>query len=251
MSHMYPQATVGEFEHVRGVVDSFLNPAYAAGWVGAWAVDKHVGSRIAPQFGVANVVDIPADYGMNIHVLYTRRTRTGRRAPDSAPPQAFEGDPDMLAGRLIDEGADPEAVAILRRWIFVRKVTEQALEAPVESRELSRRHGGVRVKWRLLLQVVDAAPGEQSYCCRLCPRERRPEYKNAPDVLRHLKRDHFGISVACQYWSVPWSRSAAFGVGRDPSYEMLIFLSSGHKFFRRAEMYRHTRGCKRRPAGGL
>lgn len=193
---IYSQATVGNFEYVFGAVDDVMNPANA-GLGRRLDHGPHLGNNITPYLGV---IDIPANYGMNINVLYTRRTRTGRRAPVSAPPQAFEGDPDVLAVRLIDEGADPEVVNIMRRWIFVLKVTEQALEAPIESRELSSRHGGIKVKWRLLLQVTEGTTGEQSYCCRLCPLERRPEYKNAPDVLRHLKRDHFGFSVACQYW---------------------------------------------------
>ena len=199
---IYPQTTVGDFEYVCGAVDGFVDPANAVDWVGAWAAtDLRLGRNMAPYTGAPDVVDVPADYGININILFTRRTRTGRRAPVGVPPQAFEGDPDVLAVRLIGEGADPEAVDIMRRWIFVSRVTEQALEGPIKSRELSVRHGGVRVKWRLLLQVTGVVPGEeQSFCCRLCPMERRPEYKNASDVLRHLKRDHFGFSVACQYW---------------------------------------------------
>ena len=199
----YPPAIVNKLCGMLEAVDNFPNPANAAPApdnFGAWAIVPRFESNRAPHLGVTSMVDIYANYGMRFNVPYIRRTKTGRRAPVSAPPQAFEGDPDALASRLISEGADPDVVDIIRRWIFVVTVTEQALKAPIESRELSLRHGGVRVNWQLLLQVTGAIPGEQSYCCRLCPLERRPEYKNEPDVLRHLKRDHFGLSATCQYW---------------------------------------------------
>jgi hypothetical protein len=200
----YPPATMGNLESSPEVADRFLNfadPVLAADCIGASAIDPHFKSNAAPHLGVANMVDITSNYGRRFTLPYIRRTTTGRRAPVSAPPQDFEGDPEVLAFRLIREGADPDAVDIIRRWIFVPNVTEQALRAPIKSRELSLRHGGVKLNWQMLLQVTEeAASGEQSYCCRLCPPERRPEYKNAPDGLRHLKRDHFGLSVACQYW---------------------------------------------------
>ena len=201
---VYPPSIVGELDFVPGAVDWFTNPANPAAEVdqiGAWPTDQRLEGNIAPHLGGIHMVDISGTYGMKIKTVpYIRRTKTGRKAPVRAPPQAFEGDPDVLAARLIFEGADPDAVDTLRRWIFVAKVTEQELKAPIESRELSLRHGGVRVKWHLLLQVTGVIAGEQSYCCRLCPLEHRPEYKNERDVLRHLKRDHFGFSVACQYW---------------------------------------------------
>ena len=199
----YPPTTVGNIGSVPEATDRFLNVANsvpAADRIGAWAIDPRFESNEAPHLGVENMVDIPANYGVGFTFPYIRRTKTGRRAPVSAPPQVFESDPNVLAYRLISEGADPDVVDILLRWIFVPNVTEQALKAPIESRELSMRYGGVKVKWQLLLQVTEAVPGDQSYCCRLCPPERRPEYKNAPDAFRHLKRDHFGLSVACQYW---------------------------------------------------
>lgn len=208
----YPPTAVGNLGCVAEVADRPLNlasSAPAADRIGAWVIDPRFESNVGQYLGVKKMVDIPASYGMRFTLPYIRRTKTGRRAPVSAPPQAFEGDADVLAFRLISEGADPDVVDILRRWIFVPKVTEQALRAPIESRELSLRHGGVKVKWQLLLQVTEAVPGDQSYCCRLCPPERRPEYKNAPDALRHLKRDHFGLSVACQYWCVRSPTSTA------------------------------------------
>jgi len=190
---------------VPGTADGFMNPANLAAAVDLvrpWAIDTRLGCNVAPYFRVPKMGDMPisANYWIGLSIPYIRRTRTGRRAPVSGPPQTFEGRPDVLATRLADEGADPDAVDLIRRVIFVTGVTEDALTAPIKSHELSLRHGGVRKKWQLLLQVTDMARGAKSYCCRLCPEERRPEYKKSADGLRHLKRDHFGISVACQYW---------------------------------------------------
>ena len=216
----YPPTAVDDLGSVPEVADrppNFANSAPAADRIGAWVMDPHFESNVGSHLGSTKMVDISANYGMRFILPYIRRTKTGRRAPVSAPPQAFEGDADVLAFRLISEGADPDVVDILRRWIFVPRVTEQALRAPIESRELSLRYGGVKVKWQLLLQVTEAIPGDQSYCCRLCPPERRPEYKNAPDALRHLKRDHFGLSVACQYWCVVSPKSTALRGGHDRS----------------------------------
>ena len=190
---------------VPGTVDEFMNTANRAAVVervGPWGIDPGLGCDAAPYLGVMKKGDMPisANYGIGLSFPYIRRTKTGRRAPVCGPPQTFEGRPDVLATRLAGEGADPGAVDLIRRVIFVAEVTEEALSAPIESRELSLKYGGVRRKWQLLLKVIDVGPGAKSYCCRLCPQERRPEYKNAADSLRHLKRDHFGISVACQYW---------------------------------------------------
>ena len=151
--------------------------------------------------GISRALNTPSAVpsGQRASAPDIRRTRTGRRAV-SRPPQAYEGDTHVLTYRLLNEGADPDVVDIIRYSIFGLRVTERALKAPIESRELSLRHGGVKLNWHLLLQVKKATAGNQSYCCRVCPPERRPEYKNAPDALRHLERDHFGLSVVCQYW---------------------------------------------------
>ena len=191
---------------VPGAVDGYLNTGNQAEVVerAGRAIDPRSGCDMAPYLGLMETGDthISANYGIGFSFPYIRRTKTGRRAPVRGPPQTFEGCPDILARRLADEGADPDAVDLIRRDIFVGEVTEEALTAPIESRELSLKYGGVRKKWQLLLQVTDIAPepDSKSYCCRLCPQELRPEHKYAADGLRHLKRDHFGMAVACQYW---------------------------------------------------
>ena len=201
--HEYPPAVIDNLGGTPGTVGWFMNPetlSVAADRVDHWAIDLSLGCNMAPRVEVMRVQGLPADYTLGSNAPYTRRTKTGRRANVSGPPQIFEGSPYVLATRLAYEGADPDAVDLIRCVIFVVEVTEKALTAPIKSRKLSLKYGGVRRNWHLLLQVIEIAGGVKSYCCRLCPQERRPEYKNAADGLRHLKRDHFGMSVACQYW---------------------------------------------------
>ncbi len=234
---------------VPRTVDGFMDTGNQAEDVGraGRAINPCSGCDMAPYLGLMEEGDMPisANYGIGFSFPYIRRTKTGRRAPVCGPPQPFEGCPDILATRLADEGADPDAVDLIRRDIFEGEVTEEALKAPIKSRELSLKYGGVRRKWQLLLQVTVIAPDGKSYCCRLCPQERRPEHKYAADGLRHLKRDHFGMAVACQYWYV--SRSQ-FSPESEPLTDL---LNSGHEFFRNAEKNRHVRGCKKRPAMGF
>lgn len=201
--HEYPPTLISSLGSVSGTVDLSINPTNpvaAADQVGAWAIDQSLGRNMALHLENMRGGGRPARYDARCNVPYTRRTRTGRRAPIGGPPQAFEGVLAVLTARLITEGADLDAVDLIRRVIFVDEVTERALTARITSHELSLKYGGVRKKWQLLLQATELAPGLNSFCCRLCPQERRPEYKNAVDGLRHLKRDHFGFSVACQCW---------------------------------------------------
>jgi hypothetical protein len=122
-----------------------------------------------------------------------------KTSPGSLTPQDYEDDINTLSTRLILEGADPEAVDIMCSVILVEGVSEEALTARIQSREPCTKYGGVKVVWRLLLAVT-TKDGMRSHCCRLCLGGCRPEYQNAPDALRHLKRDHFGFSIACNHW---------------------------------------------------
>jgi hypothetical protein len=203
--HVCLPTTANDLGSAPRTVNRSVNPtnlAAAGDGIGPRAVGPRLECNMAPYLEVPKEGDMPvsANYGIGFSIPYIRRTKTGRRAPVCGPPQTFEGHPDVLTARLADEGADPDAVDLIRRVIFVDEVTEGALTAPIKSRELSLKYGGVRKKWQLLLQVTNTEPGVKSHCCRLCPLERRPEYKNASDGLRHLKRDHFGICVECEYW---------------------------------------------------
>ena len=81
--------------------------------------------------------------------------------------------------------------------------------APITTYEKWSEYNGATRVWQLLLVAKEAMPGETSYCCRLCPETRRPEYKHKRDAVRHFKKNHFGFAKACIYWLVPaWVETA-------------------------------------------
>ena len=179
MNATAPMGGVGLFD--AGPMVSFYNSDTPPG------VDMRVG-------------DAPGRDGMYISFPLTRRTKTGRRAPVRSPPRTVEANVDVLCTRLLAEGADIEAVEIIRKVIFATVVNEEALMAPITTYEKWSEYNGATRVWQLLLVAKEAMPGETSYCCRLCPETRRPEYKHKRDAVRHFKKDHFGFAEACIYW---------------------------------------------------
>jgi hypothetical protein len=139
----------------------------------------------------ANTGNVPVHNGPNITPSCLRFR---------LPPQTYEGDIRNLHHRLIREGADPGAAAILRDIIFAGGVTVEALMAPIQTREMSNAYGGANRAWHLLLEVKEVARGERKYCCLLCPLGNRKEYKHERDSVRHFHRDHFGFCFTCDYW---------------------------------------------------
>ena len=157
------------------------------------------GSSTLPEGVDMKFGDSPTRGGMHISFGLPRRTKTGRRAPVRSPPRTEEANLGILCARLLKEGADVEAVDFVR-VIFAGAVTEEALRAPINTYEKWCEYSGATRVYQLLLKMKMEMSGETSYCCRLCPEMRRPEYKYERDAVRHLKRDHFGFAVACIYW---------------------------------------------------
>jgi len=93
-----------------------------------------------------------------------------------------------------------EAVEVIRNVVFPTSVSEEALLAPIDSYKMWDKYGGATAAWQLLLEVKAEVSGEKSYCCRLCPKPRRPAYKYSHDSICHFKRDHFGFAVSGIYW---------------------------------------------------
>jgi len=114
------------------------------------------------------------------------------RAPKS-PSIQYEKDINILAARLLNEGAHPATVGVLRAQVFNNGVTERALMAKFIHKEQSTNQSSVKRKYRLLLEHSSIG-----YCCLLCPQECRVKYKNSQDSLRHLRKDHFGLALICR-----------------------------------------------------
>ena len=114
-------------------------------------------------------------------------------------PMEFEGDVSNLKGRLLAKGANREAVGQCD-VVFVNGVTIEALEERMtreQSESLGVRDGK---KFRLFLELVGKANGrvaERHRCCLCAPGK---EYRNHRDALRHLLKDHFGLSFKCEWW---------------------------------------------------
>ena len=135
--------------------------------------------------------------------LRNHRTRRSTRAPRGEPQSRaqtakspsvqYEKDINILAARLLNEGAHPATVGVLRAQVFNSEVTERALMAKFIHKEQSTNHSSVKRKYRLLLEH-----SLMGYCCLLCPQECRVTYKNPQDSLRHLRKDHFGLAMICR-----------------------------------------------------
>jgi len=144
--HEYPPTVINNLGGTPGTVGWFMNPetlSVAADRVDHWAIDPSLGCNMAPRVEAMRVQGLPAYHSIGFNVPYTRRTKTGQRAPVSGPPQIFEVSPYVVAARLAYEGADPDTVDLIRCVIFVAEVTEKALTAPIISRELSLKYGGI------------------------------------------------------------------------------------------------------------
>jgi hypothetical protein len=180
-----------------GDVGGFMNmpgPTMAVNPYGAWATLPFYHWNAGAQGGRMNTGDAPAHHGLNI------TTSSLRLRGDRLPPQAYQADCCRLYHRLIHEGADFYAAAVVHDVIFAAGVTVDALMAPIPTREMSLAYSRAKRMWQLLLETKAVAPGQQKYCCLLCPVGNRHEYKFDRDAVRHFNRDHFGFSFPCSYW---------------------------------------------------
>lgn len=130
----------------------------------------------------------------------TRRTSTPRGVPlglaqttVKAPPVPYDADINTVAARLLNEGARPATVEVLRTQVFNNGINETALKAKFIHMEQFTNHSRVKRKYLLLLEQ-----NSKGYWCLLCPQDCPMGYKNAQDSLRHLRRDHFGLALTCR-----------------------------------------------------
>ena len=114
----------------------------------------------------------------------------------------FEESLEKVQERLRKEGAEVGAVECLGSEIFVDgKITKAALKAEMTQEQREARRG--KQKYMLLLDVVEYPQGsneERNHRCLLCRPAARVEYKNREDSLRHIYKDHFGLSFDCEFW---------------------------------------------------
>ena len=115
------------------------------------------------------------------------------------PPAAYQPDIRVVAESCRADGGEEYAIALLPE-IFSSGISEKALTRKMTREEARKHHRGASTQvYRMLLRSDEAGRSH----CRLCSVDANQNgWKNAKDVLRHLKRDHFGLVNVCQRWLV-------------------------------------------------
>jgi hypothetical protein len=142
------------------------------------------------------------------HPYYNSMTLQSRRKARQ-PAATFEPNVVTLQERLRREGGDQDVVNLLGR-VFSNGVTLEALSRRQTREEAAQQvfgQGGGPVYLAFLetlpLNERDNPALWARFRCRLCPNNvGAPSWKHQRDVLRHLKRDHFGLGEMCIQWYV-------------------------------------------------
>jgi hypothetical protein len=129
------------------------------------------------------------------------------------PAVACEPDVHKLQERCIRQGGEPEAIALIPQ-IFAKGVHKEALVRLRTGEEVACHTfgDGPGPVYLCFLQAVEESSAEEErdqkcvtrYTCRLCPgpSDTKFSWKNERDVLRHLRKQHFGLSDSCDLWCV-------------------------------------------------
>ena len=135
----------------------------------------------------------------------TRKTR----------PILYEGNLERLQKRCKKQGADDGAVRLLGK-IFANGVSLEALILPFMDAEAGTEEfeSGTGRAYTAFLESTNEV-GVPRYICRLCHGDQT--WKHTKDILRHLKRDHFGLADECNKWYV---------------FSHLLMLASDNTLFR-------------------
>ena len=112
-------------------------------------------------------------------------------------PITYEGNLERLQQRCGIQGTDEGAIELLSK-VFTREVSLEALTRPLTDGEVETKEFGVEAG-RIYIAFLEAI-NEEGYGCRLCHSEQI--WKHHKDVVRHLRRDHFGFADVCNQWYV-------------------------------------------------
>lgn len=128
-----------------------------------------------------------------------------RRYP-RLPAADYESDVLRLQERLKREGADAKAVDVIHT-IFCDGVTLDALTRRRTREEAAQEAfgQGAGPVYLAFLDTVKSTQKENGvrYRCRLCPDKGEVlTWKYHRDVLRHLRKEHFGLGEKCPQWYV-------------------------------------------------
>ena len=176
----------------------------------------------------------PYDYSLTL--LNRRKARQ--------PAASFEPNVIALQERLRREGGDEHAIALLER-VFSGGVALDALTRRQTREEAAKQvfgqGGGGGPVYLAFLEILPLKEGDNGalgtrFRCCLCPSNAEAlSWKHQRDVLRHLRRDHFGLGETCLQWYV-------YSLMCNILFRSLTFWLSGKQVYTKGEMSSHR--CK-------
>lgn len=192
----------------------------------------------------ANADNSRHQFSKGVHHPYHNSITLVNRRKARQPAATFEPNIITLQDRLRKEGGDHDAVKLAER-VFSNGVTLGALTRRQTREEAAQQvfgQGGGPVYLAFLetlpLDVRENPALWTRFRCRLCPNNVDAiSWRHHRDVLRHLKRDHFGLGEMCFQWYVFW-----------PAYYLFRSLTvgvSGKQVYTKGEMSSHR--CKVSP----
>lgn len=182
-------------------------PPLPATWVGLPETNV---AHPAAHHASTGAFNAEGDRRMPARVAAHPYLRSSRKRVPGVP---YEPDLHKLQARCLRQGGEREAVALIGR-IFAKGIHKDALARLRTGEEVaSQTFGeGPGPVYLCLLQVIEEFSAEDDanqqcvtrYTCRLCPGfgDTKFSWKNERDVLRHLRKQHFGLSDSCDLWYV-------------------------------------------------
>ena len=106
-----------------------------------------------------------------------------------------------LQERCREQGADEGAIEILGR-IFVNGINLESVMRPLTDAEVENEEFGIGTGkvYTAFLEPTNKEGAPPRWICRLC--HSAQTWKHSKDVVRHLRRDHFGLADICEQWYV-------------------------------------------------
>lgn len=196
------------------------------------------GSGTGSNLGTTNGGPTPSNHptGPNRSAKTTPKRSVKPYERTKTRPIPHEGNLALLRQRCLRQGADEIAVGFLPKIFANNQVNLEALTRPLTDVEVGSGEFGGRtgkVYTAFLNYTQEDHAGAPRHICRLC--RSAQTWKHAKDVLRHLRRDHFGLSTICEQWYA-LTRSLKRIV------HILTRKCSDRKFYTPGEMTRHR--CK-------
>jgi len=183
-------------------------------WINPTASGENPNSGAGPSGSNVNISGTSGEpTPFNQQIGPSRGNKTNRRQlskpyqrPTSAPrktrPITHERNLVRLQQRCRRQGADEVAIGLLGK-IFPNQVSLEALTRQLTDTEAETKEFGIdngKVYNALLEYLNEEDDVVARYNCRLCHSEQT--WKHHRDVLRHLRRDHFGLADVCDQWYV-------------------------------------------------